>query len=316
MTQTNSNRGIRTLADISSLLGVEMHVLNELAGKLSTHVRVSKVKIKEKPRTLIEALPPLNLIQKTLNKSLLSKLPTPRSMHGYKQGRSNVTHAASHVRAPVILRYDLADFFPSIRYPRVFKFFQSLGANSDAANILTRLTTFRGSLPLGFPTSPAIANQVASRLVRRLEGVAKKNALTFTAYADNFEISGPTASARFDKLIRRIIVQEGFKVNEKKSQPLQGSVRKELTGVVVNDKTSWGRDRIRGMRARIRRIQIEGLPANPGDQEKLLFELRGYRAYVASINPAQGDILCGLISRLQGLRINKTNMEPTLDGAD
>jgi hypothetical protein len=262
-------------------------------------VHIFQKTVRGKKRQLIEAREDLRSYHQLIQDRILSKLPLADSIHGYRRGRSNVTHARRHSGAAVVLRFDIQDFFPSIKVPRVNKFFRNLGAGPESAELLARLTTFQGFLPIGFSTSPTIANHVVAKLVRRLEILARKERLSFSVYADNFEIAGTPRVEGFRTLIASIFSQEGFILNEGKSVVLRGKTRKEITGVVVNSSPSWGRDRVRGMRARIHTLRYKGLPLDYGERTVLLNQLRGYAAYVKSINSKQGEDIHRWIKTLE-----------------
>src|SRR5205814_542248 len=92
-------------------------------------------------------------------------------------------------------------------------------------------------LPQGACTSPAITNALCRRLDRRLDGLARKHGFAYTRYADDLTFSGDTPAA-IDRLRRdaeRIIRDEGFRVNAKKTRIMRRGRRQTVTGVVVND---------------------------------------------------------------------------------
>ena len=89
-----------------------------------------------------------------------------------------MTNAAVHAAdggSRVIVKIDLADFFPTIHYRRVAGLFAHHGYPPDVARALGALCTHRpvladgkiawpGVLPQGAPTSPALANVICRRL--------------------------------------------------------------------------------------------------------------------------------------------------------
>ena len=113
--------------------------------------------------------------------------------------------------------------------------FQRLGYSGQVATILAMLCTecprepvnYAGQiywvatgprgLPQGACTSPALSNQVARRLDKRLGGRARKLNLTYTRYADDLSFSGDTAfNEKVGYLmarVRHIAEEDGFVVN-------------------------------------------------------------------------------------------------------
>src|SRR6202034_1577966 len=76
-------------------------------------------------------------------------------------------------------------------------------------------------LPQGAPTSPALANLCAYRLDCRLAGLANAVGAAYTRYADDMIFSGDEvlerAARRFHIHVCRIVLEEGFEVNTRKS---------------------------------------------------------------------------------------------------
>src|SRR5262249_24187693 len=151
---------------------------------------------------------------------------------------------------------DLEGFFPSIGFQRVRRVFECVGYSGAVATVLALICTEcprrrivyqrrpmwaatgpRG-LPQGACTSPALANQVALRLDSRLGGLARKLGLLYTRYADDLTFSGPiTMEPRLGYLLdrtERLILDEGFRVNHKKTRVLCKGGRQTVTGLVVN----------------------------------------------------------------------------------
>jgi len=149
-------------------------------------------------RQLAVPKPRLKAIQRTILAEILSAVPVHPAAHGFCAGRSIHTFVAPHVRPPALMRLDLADFFPSLRFSRVAAFFRTAGYPEPVADALAALCTHEGSLPQGAPTSPALANALAYRLDCRLAGLARSAGLQYTRYADDLAFSGPSALAKTD----------------------------------------------------------------------------------------------------------------------
>ena len=159
----------------------------------------------------------LKALQRRLLHELLEHIPAHDAVHGYRPGRSIATFAAPHCGCPIVLRFDLRHFFPSVRSSRVHAVFATAGYPREVARLLTGLCTnsvpddvwlaagqaqsesvswrdrkrYRAShLPQGAPTSPALANLCAYRLDCRLQGLAQAVGGRYTRYADDLAFSG------------------------------------------------------------------------------------------------------------------------------
>jgi hypothetical protein len=92
---------------------------------------------------------PLKAVQRRIAK-LLQPLLDSEIAFGVT-GRGFLEAAQVHNRAPWSVRFDIENFFPSIRCAVIESTFIRLGVAEEC--MLLRLTTFRGRLPQGAPSS-------------------------------------------------------------------------------------------------------------------------------------------------------------------
>ncbi len=261
----------------------------------------------------------LKALQRKVLDGIVAKVPTAPSAHGFITGRSTLTNAQPHAGKKVILKLDLKDFFPSITFARVRGLFVSLGYSFSVASALALCCTeydrepyeYEGKqyyvsigprhLVQGAPTSPGLANLVAWRLDRRLEGLARKRGFTYTRYADDLTFSGDddTKVAGLRTVAQRIIGDEHFQSNPKKTRIARQSARQIVTGLVVNDAPAVPRRERRRLRAILHNAERTGLDA----QNR---ELRpNFRAYlggmIAYIHMASARHAAQLRERLERL---------------
>ena len=90
-------------------------------------------------------------------------------------------------------------------------------------------------LPQGAPTSPYLANLLATGMDRRFQGYANKNSLRYTRYADDRTISGDRQDLPSTGLVVHIVCQEGFFVNFSKLKRCGPARRKVVTGLIINE---------------------------------------------------------------------------------
>ena len=135
------------------------------------------------------------------------------------------------------LHLDIKDFYPSIRYQRIYDFFIDQQCSPDVARILTKLTTRKHVLPLGTSTSPFLADQIVCPIDRRIGGLAKARGLTYTRYIDDVTLSGRFDLERLADRIAKIISQAGFTIKRSKMEFYRPGDGKEriITGVRVQD---------------------------------------------------------------------------------
>ncbi len=256
---------------------------------------------------------------------ILERLPVEDSAQGFVKTRSTVTNAAPHVGRGVVANLDLSDFFPSIGFRRVRGVFRRLGYSEAAATILALLCTealrraveYDGrryfvavgerALPQGACTSPALSNQVARKLDRRLRGMCQRHGWAYTRYADDLTFSaGPERRGQVPALVarvRHIVQEEGFAINVRKGRVQRRGGRQEVTGVVVNDRLALARDEVRRLRAILHGARRTGLTAqNREGRPHFAAWLRGKIAYLTMIDRPRG---LAYLRQLEALRADR-----------
>lgn len=310
---------LATPADVARALGLEIGRLrwlcfHSLAMERPHYVTFSIQKRSGGLRTISAPMPALAKAQGWIHREILSRLPTEAPAHGFIKERSILTNAAPHQGQDVVVNVDLSDFFPTIGFRRVRGVFQGLGYSPAVATVLALLTTeaprmpveYAGqklavavgerALPQGASTSPAISNQVARRLDRRLAGYAAKLGWRYTRYADDLSFSAPAAHRqeipRLLAKVRHVVEEEGFAINPKKGRVQRRGRRQEVTGVVVNDKLGVKREEIRRLRALLHQAKTTGLEAqNRHGHPAFRAHIEGKIAYVSMIDRAKGEKL-------------------------
>jgi retron-type reverse transcriptase len=100
----------------------------------------------------------------------------------------------------------------------------------------------RNVLPQGAPTSPVITNIVCQKLDYLLTGVAKRFGLIYSRYADDITFSSMhnvyQPESNFLKELHRIIAEQNFHIKESKTRLQKDGFRKEVTGLLVNEKAN------------------------------------------------------------------------------
>lgn len=184
-------------------------------------------------RVLNPSIKRLKVIQKRLLKNILLKLTIPDYAFGAIKGKDNISNAKRHQGKKYIFTTDLTNFFPSINHKQVFEMFLSFDFSPTVARYLTKLTTYKGKLPQGAPTSPIVANLVFVKTGKRLQQIAKDNNLTFTSFVDDLTFSSPTDFKDKIQYILNAVIEDGFKISHKKTN--YKTKLPTVTGVIVKN---------------------------------------------------------------------------------
>ena len=262
----------------------------------------------------------LKQLQRKILADLLDRIPLHPAAHGFRPGHSIVTNASVHCGKRVVVRFDLADFFPGVSATRVYRIFRTFGYPERVARLLTGFCTTSipydvwqsrpnpatdGSdhavgqqfasrhLPQGAPTSPALANLAAYPLDRRLFKLAASMDADYTRYADDLTFSGGDELARgvmrLVALVAVIVQEEEFKLNARKTRVMPRSIRQRVTGVVVNVKPNVARAEYDILKATLTNCIRHGTTTqNRESRPDFRAHLSGRIAHVAAINAVRG----------------------------
>jgi RNA-directed DNA polymerase len=257
----------------------------------------------------------LRQMQQTILRQILDRVPAHAAAHGFRRGRSCVTHAALHTGQRVVIRMDLKDFFPSIPASRIGALFAKLGYSPTVSGTLARLCVNRAParalaelpwaerqalrtphLPQGSPCSPALANLCAYRLDIRLDALAGALGAAYSRYADDLVFSGgrelERAADRFHVQVAVIALEEGFKLNTRKTRVMRAGVRQQVTGIVINRHANLARDEFDRLKAILTNCVCHGAQSqNREGRADFRAYLGGKVAYAKMVNPARGDKL-------------------------
>jgi len=267
----------------------------------------------------------LKEIQRKILRGILDPVQVHRAAHGFRKGHSCLTFVEPHVGRKVVLRMDLRDFFPGIPSARIHSLFATLGYPDTVARLLAALCTNvvpmriarRGTsswqeakrlgvphLPQGAPTSPALANLCALHLDLRLDALAKSMDADYTRYADDLAFSGPEALRRrigkLSLLVATIALEEGFRVNHRKTRVMHACDRQILTGIVVNSRPNLRRvefDRLKAILTNCARRGPES--QNLGLERDFRAHLAGRIAHLDSLNPGRAAKLDGIFRSIR-----------------
>ena len=217
-------------------LGVEVNRLEEILNNVSGHYQEFWMRKRSGGYRMISAPDKdLQAIQSTIYSRILSSVTIvhPAAV-GFRCGRSVVDNAAPHLGKRYVLKMDIHDFFGSIRSPRVRQTFKKIGYPENVSKVLGALCCLHRHLPQGAPTSPALSNIVGYEMDRKLAALAAEYGVTYTRYADDLTFSGDVfPKEQIIPQVKRIIRDEKFEPNHKKTHFMNQSSRKIITGVSV-----------------------------------------------------------------------------------
>ena len=272
--------------------------------------------------------PYLRALQRKVLDALVARVPPHEAACAYVRGRSVVDHARAHAGQAVLLKFDLRDFFATVRASRVHATFVELGYSPAVARELMALCTtatpepvlerlradggltwaqarsFRDAhLPQGAPTSAALANLCAFRMDTRIAGLARALGARYTRYADDIVLSGDAGLLRWaDRVEARIgafALDEGFALNHRKTRRVTRARRQQVCNIVVNERPNLPRAEFDRLKAQLHACVTKGAAAQNRDGlPNWEQHLRGRVAWAGQLNADKAQRLRRLLDRI------------------
>lgn len=308
---------LQDLKDLSEATGISREKLQWLCyhRQVATIDHYSRFQIPKRKggfRNISSPKPMMRVAQNWVLENILEKLPIHDSATAFRAGKSIVDNAQAHTSNKLIVRIDLKDFFPSVRFHRIKGLFSSFGYNYGLATVFALLCTDSARigaklneqqfyvalgdryLPQGACTSPALTNLICRGLDNRLTKLAMTLGWQYTRYADDLVFSHEDTQADLKKLMglaRKIVKDETFEINEDKTLIMRPHQRQTVTGIVINEgDMRLSRRDLRNFRAFLHQYTLEGAEAMSKKlgKDATLYG-RGYISFVRMVNPAQAQ---------------------------
>lgn len=264
---------IFSIEHLAIQIGIQSNYLRNLIGDGKKNVvynyehkysRYNYFKLKKQNGKFREIMSPskdLKYIQKWILVNVLSNYILADSCKGFRKNISIFDNAKVHEKSDIILKVDLLKFYDTITEKRVYGVFKSLGYVENLAYSLAKITTAKHRvsywndldpkskeilnnlienkppiLPQGAPTSPMLANIIATKMDYRFEALAKKMNFNYSRYADDLTFSINTLGRLPSlKLITKIISDEGFFINVDKTSYMKKGCKQYVTGLTTTN---------------------------------------------------------------------------------
>ncbi len=225
---------MKSKMELKYTLGYSFDELTLIANDIDKYYRpYEKKELKKngklKIRNIEPSIEPLKSIQRKIKDKILKPIPLPDNIFGGVKGKSNIANAKVHQGKKFHLCTDLTSFFPSISYKLVFKMFRSFDFSTDIASLLTKLTTYKGHVPQGAPTSTHIANLVFLPIDLQLINECEQSNIYYTRFIDDLSLSSQKDfKSKAGQLLEIVYCQ--FRISNRKTVYSDKPV--EITGIV------------------------------------------------------------------------------------
>ena len=296
---------------------------------LADNYKVIKIpKKKGRQRIISIPSPELKKIQRKILRYLKFCQPWVGSSYifGLYKG-SYVDHARKHANSRWVFQFDLKDAFSSVKKdivkrvlhneiywdicfrhpqkyakwfgldpesPYILDFIERSDKSERLADELTELilplTTFKGTLPQGAPTSPILfyLALTSSGIIHELSEIYRQKCIV-SCYVDGFAVSGFRISSETEKKILECVEKTGFRVNANKTHNSDCRQAAHLIAGIrvdgLNGNISLPKKHIRKWRGIIHRATYE---TDPIARKKLEKRIKGF---IDSLKPIYGENL-------------------------
>ena len=289
----------RELSSLCNDLGYSARALYAASNTIYKHYhRVDIPKADGGKRTLNVPDLYLKSIQKSIVRNLLIYEEISPYATAYYTGGSTRKNAEPHIGATVILKMDIKKFFDHITFPMVKNKVFTADKYSEANRVLLSvLCIYNECTPQGAPTSPFVSNIIMRDFDNRVGAWCKDRGIQYTRYCDDMTFSGDFEPSEVKEYVTREIRREGFFVNNKKTVAVKDGRRKEITGIVVNEKAAVPNTYKKKLRQEISYCRKYGIESHIATKEidesaeQYLRKLLGRVNYVLSVEKDNEEII-------------------------
>lgn len=236
---------------------------------------------------------------KALQRALISFCPlnlvAHRSAMAYEKGTSILKNAEAHKDGVWLARFDITNFFNSIKSQHWLNVLQALPCDQEFRELSSKIFFWKPSganstcLSVGAPSSPFASNRFMHSFDEKMTAYCARHVMKFTRYADDMTIS---SSAKIDMTeLEQIIVgsfpvEGAFKINQKKTRISGKAHRRVVTGLIINNEgtVSLGRSRKRQVEAMVHAYSL-------GRGEMTQQAIRGHLSFLRMVDRTSFDRL-------------------------
>lgn len=271
----------RTVEEIADLLGQRPNHLWDCARRAHTNgYRPFVLTINAKKRIITAPRTWLKTLQRRLYDAVLIRYPVSEHVFSAR-GHDVVENAEQHLDKSHMVVLDIADCFPSTSHHAVNAAFAREGLISPADTLLTRLVTYKGVLPQGPPSSPAILNIVLSPVDQELAALALTYGARYTRYMDDLCFSADEPLHHLARAAEVALARHRYSVNAKKKRIWGPNDKHTVTKIVVAASLNPNHDYLKALVSAIASL-------GHGRSGISTDELRGRVAWVERLNPTLG----------------------------
>ena len=207
--------------------------------------------------------------------------------HGFLRGKNTVSNSKEHLNKYYLCKFDIKDFFVSIKKESIEKVFIKIGCEKQAAELFSNLCTYDNALKEGLNTSPLLANLFCYELDADIRSSIAKN-VVYTRYGDDITFSSDENNFIKADDLQKILNKYNLKLNKQKTLfAIQGQPQ-YVTGLSISNR-EYPRVPKRLKRKVRQKLYYMNKFFGSNSEEELLKRLYGEIAYIIGIEKDLGE---------------------------
>lgn len=242
-------------------------------------------------RTINEPLPNLKQIQYWILENVLNTQKVSPYAKAFVHGKKLKENVRFHRNRKIVVKFDVHNFFGSIRIESVKQIFQSFGYIHPVADLMAKLCCLQEVLPQGAPTSPYLSNLFMIDFDNEISEYCKPLKIYYTRYADDLTFSSDSNIDinELKQIVKNAIGRKKLMLNHDKTKIMLRNTRQVVTGIVVNQKLQVDKDKRRRVRQEVYYIKKWGLKSHLErincTKDNYLKHLLGELTFILSMTP-------------------------------
>ncbi|QUI72260.1 reverse transcriptase family protein [Pseudoalteromonas sp. M8] len=185
------HKPIGSVAILANTLGITELKLRAIASDSDNSY--TEFLISDGKRTVCEPKFELKKLQKRINRRIFEKVQYPEYLQGGIKSTSKrdyVQNALIHSKATTLISLDIRRFFDNVKESYVYDVYKYLFKFPDeVAELLARVTTYRGTLPQGACTSTYLANLIFFNSEYRVVSILRGRGISYSRLLDDVTLS-------------------------------------------------------------------------------------------------------------------------------
>ena len=284
---------------VTTVLGISSELLIEISNNASNYYRPNKPRVKAdgRKRQTYRVLKTLKDIQEQIKNNIFYYVEYPYYLQGgikdANYPRGYIQNATLHSGNKIVIKEDIADFFPSIGFSHVFDVWKHFfRCSEDVAQVLTRLTTYHGFVPQGAKTSSYLANLVLWDKEPNLVVLLQSEGFTYSRLVDDITISTSKLLTKQEaenvtENVYQMMFSKGLKPKRRKRMFMTSGFRINIHNLNTNSgRPTVSKAERKRIRAAVEECEIAAKSRmSLKDYEKIFLSVRGRVAVLERLHP-------------------------------